>query len=79
MPEGTFGGDLIGITGWGKEGRKLPTTGMFFTHCVMYIHSLIGFAGYFFLVPLHCRIFFQSVPCINFFLFVFGLSPPSLF
>ena len=78
MPEGTFGtfgGDLIGITGrvvGGRKGGNFLLQVCFSPNFVICIHSLIGcpcrifFSGSFAMQ----EFFFQFVPCMIFF-FVF--------
>ena len=71
---------MIRVTGRvvaGKEGRKLPTTGMFFTNCVLCIHRLIGCpCRIFFSGTLECRIFFSICALHEFFVLYFDYPPP---
>ena len=82
MPEGTFGGDLIGITGrvvGGRRGGNFLLQACSSQKCVIRIPSLIGcpcrifFSGSFAMQEFK---FFQNMPCMNLFLFLYYPTHP---
>ena len=73
MPEGTLGGDLIGITGrvvGGRRGGNLLLQACFHKLCTIYTQShRLSLQGIFFWFLCNAGIYFQYVPCMNYFLF----------